>query len=260
MEARVPDARDTVRGTSHARPSASVTTPWRLLRVWLMVVADPQSARPATCIGGWSLTDAFYMASITLTTVGFREVRELDEALRLWTTVLAITGVALIFGTVGIITEELVGTRRAGDGAVHCYGRATTSSSAGTAASVAVAELRTTGTGCGRRRQRAADRSRGRTGFVVAGALRTTRRPSAGVDRACGLTATMDLTRTTYAILSARAQPEPFIVGRARRSGRGEAAAPAPSSVSPYDGRSAAAELAAGRASTSSTRLCRTVS
>ena len=41
---------------------------------------------------GWSFTDAVYMTVITLTTVGYREVRPLDISGQLWTIVLLITG------------------------------------------------------------------------------------------------------------------------------------------------------------------------
>ncbi len=34
---------------------------------------------------GWSFTDALYMTVITLTTVGYREVRPLDTTGQLWT-------------------------------------------------------------------------------------------------------------------------------------------------------------------------------
>jgi ion channel len=44
---------------------------------------------------GWSFTDALYMTVITLTTVGYREVRELDTTGQVWTMVLLVTGWAL---------------------------------------------------------------------------------------------------------------------------------------------------------------------
>ena len=57
---------------------------------------------------GWSLSDALYMTVITLTTVGFKEVRELDDVGRLITMAAAFSGAALIFGGVGIMAETLV--------------------------------------------------------------------------------------------------------------------------------------------------------
>ncbi|HEU4847985.1 MAG TPA: potassium channel protein [Rubrobacteraceae bacterium] len=46
---------------------------------------------------GWSFTDAVYMTVITVTTVGYREVRPLDTTGQLWTMVLLITGVGTLF-------------------------------------------------------------------------------------------------------------------------------------------------------------------
>ena len=46
---------------------------------------------------GWSFTDAVYMTVITLTTVGYREVRPLDTTGQLWTIALLITGVGTLF-------------------------------------------------------------------------------------------------------------------------------------------------------------------
>ena len=46
---------------------------------------------------GWSFTDALYMTVITLTTVGYKEVRVLDASGQLWTMLLLITGVGTLF-------------------------------------------------------------------------------------------------------------------------------------------------------------------
>jgi voltage-gated potassium channel len=48
------------------------------------------------------------MTVITLTTVGFREVQPLNDAGRVWTMLLSLAGVGLIFGSVGIVAEYLV--------------------------------------------------------------------------------------------------------------------------------------------------------
>jgi len=45
---------------------------------------------------GWSFLDSLYMTIITLTTVGFREVRELDDSGRIFTMLLIISGVGAI--------------------------------------------------------------------------------------------------------------------------------------------------------------------
>jgi len=57
---------------------------------------------------GWSLDDALYMTVISLTTVGYKEVRELDDLGRLWTMIVAIAGVGILFGTIGIVAEAVV--------------------------------------------------------------------------------------------------------------------------------------------------------
>jgi voltage-gated potassium channel len=57
---------------------------------------------------GWSISDAIYMTVITLTTEGFKEVRELGDAARAWTILLAVAGVGIIFGTVGFVAETFV--------------------------------------------------------------------------------------------------------------------------------------------------------
>jgi voltage-gated potassium channel len=81
------------------------------VRIWLAVVIG------AIVIGttgflvlepGWRLIDALYMTVITLTTVGFREVQPLGDAGRVWTMILSLAGVGLIFGSVGIVAEYLV--------------------------------------------------------------------------------------------------------------------------------------------------------
>ncbi len=45
----------------------------------------------------WTFIDALYMNVITLTTVGYREVRDLDTTGQLWTMALLITGVGTLF-------------------------------------------------------------------------------------------------------------------------------------------------------------------
>jgi voltage-gated potassium channel len=57
---------------------------------------------------GWSFADGIYMTVITLTTVGYKEVRDLDGVGRTWTMLLAIAGVGIIFGTIGIVAESVL--------------------------------------------------------------------------------------------------------------------------------------------------------
>jgi voltage-gated potassium channel len=64
---------------------------------------------------GWSLSDAAYMTVMTMTTVGFREVREVtDLPVRLWTMLVAISGVAIIFGSIGIVAETILSEAASG--------------------------------------------------------------------------------------------------------------------------------------------------
>lgn len=63
---------------------------------------------------GWNLSDALYMAVITLTTVGYREVNEMDAAGRVWTMLLAVAGVGIIFGTVGVVAEAVLADAASG--------------------------------------------------------------------------------------------------------------------------------------------------
>jgi voltage-gated potassium channel len=46
---------------------------------------------------GWSFLDALYMTVIVLTTIGFSEVRELDDSGRVFTIILAVLGIGAIF-------------------------------------------------------------------------------------------------------------------------------------------------------------------
>jgi voltage-gated potassium channel len=85
----------------------------RLLRfagMWLAVVLAILlvGATGYVVLAGWPIGDALYMTVITLTTVGFREVRELDTVGRVWTSLLSITGVVIIFGTIGLVAETFV--------------------------------------------------------------------------------------------------------------------------------------------------------
>jgi voltage-gated potassium channel len=64
---------------------------------------------------GWSPSDALYMTVITLTTVGFREVREMVAfPERLWTMGLAVAGVGIIFGSIGIVAEAILSEAASG--------------------------------------------------------------------------------------------------------------------------------------------------
>ena len=94
-------------GTMRARPDRRLV---RFGAMWAGLVAAVALVGTVGYIAllGWSVADALYMTVITLTTVGFREVRELDNVGRTWTGILSISGVAIIFGTVGLVAESFV--------------------------------------------------------------------------------------------------------------------------------------------------------
>jgi voltage-gated potassium channel len=81
------------------------------VRLWLVVVALTVAIGSTgfVVLERWPPSDALYMTVITLTTVGFREVRELDATGRLWTMILSVAGVGIIFGSVGIVAESVLG-------------------------------------------------------------------------------------------------------------------------------------------------------
>ena len=105
-----------VRATGRHRPRearlpAPATITATHVRIWLAVIVGCIAVGTAGYFviePGWQLLDALYMTVITLTTVGFREVQPLTDAGRVWTMILALTGVGLIFGSVGIVAEYLV--------------------------------------------------------------------------------------------------------------------------------------------------------
>ena len=175
----------------------------------------------------WSLGDGLYMTVITLTTTGFREVQELDSAGRLWTGILSIVGVVLIFGTVGIVAESFMAEavsgrrerRRMAD-AVHELEGHYILCGYGRVGSTAARELEHTDVAFvvvdinqASLEQAAAD---GR--LVVAGdATRDEVLETAGIRRARGLITTTDSdANNVYITLSARAlNSKLFIISRA---------------------------------------------
>jgi len=79
------------------------------VRLWLTAVLLTVAIGTAGyVVMGWTIGDAAYMTGITLTTVGYKEVHELDGIGRLWTVLVAVAGVAIIFGSVGIVAEAVL--------------------------------------------------------------------------------------------------------------------------------------------------------
>lgn len=87
----------------------------RHVRIWFaVVVAVVVTGAIGFVAQGWGLSDALYMTVITMTTVGFREVRELDDLGRAWTMLLAVSGVGIIFGSIGIVAESILSEAASG--------------------------------------------------------------------------------------------------------------------------------------------------
>ncbi len=81
---------------------------WGLIWLGIVALVTTVGTLGYVVFFGWSLGDGLYMTAITLTTVGYKEVRELDALGRAWTILVALAGVGIIFGTVGIVAETFV--------------------------------------------------------------------------------------------------------------------------------------------------------
>ena len=196
---------------------------WVLAVVGLAVIG----ATGYVVIEGWSFLDGLYMAVTTMTTVGFREVHELTLGGRVWTMLMALSSIGVIFGTVGLVAENVItdvasGRRRArrmsrmieglqGHWVVCGFGRVgsmVASELVGDGNRVVVIDIREDSL------QRAED-----AGYLVVhgdGATDEVLR-KAGVERAKGLVAAIDSdAQNVYVTLTARSlNPGLFILGRA---------------------------------------------
>jgi len=85
--------------------------PVSMILMWIVVVAGISlvGAMGYMILQGWNLLDSLYMAVITLTTTGFREVHALSPAGQVWTMILSVIAIGIIFGTVGIVAEQTMG-------------------------------------------------------------------------------------------------------------------------------------------------------
>ena len=83
----------------------------RIARVFLLfVTVIVIGASGYKILGGeeWSFLDSIYMAVITLSTVGFDEVRELTPNAKIWTIILISFGIGIVFYAFSQATELIL--------------------------------------------------------------------------------------------------------------------------------------------------------
>ena len=81
----------------------------QLLRVALVLAALTACGTAGfVIIEGWSLLDSLYMAIITLTTVGFAEVRPLTQSGRLFTIIYLVIGLGVFMQSLVYLGEVVV--------------------------------------------------------------------------------------------------------------------------------------------------------
>jgi voltage-gated potassium channel len=80
--------------------------PWLALALFTVVLVI--GTLGYMLIEGWSAWDAFYMTTISVTTVGYREVHEMSRAGQLWTALVLFGGVATLFYTASIVMALVV--------------------------------------------------------------------------------------------------------------------------------------------------------
>jgi voltage-gated potassium channel len=201
------------------------------VRAWLVAVAVATFTFTLlfSALEGWSASDALFMTVTTLTTVGYGQIKPLDEIGRVVAMAAAITGAVLLFGGVGIMAEVVLAeigsgrrerrkmqeriARLSGHYIVCGFGRvgATVARELdGSGRDVVVVDIL----------PESIERARA-SGFLVVGGDATTEDTllAAGIQRAAGLVATIDEdVYNVYVVLSARTlNPSLFIVGRANQ-------------------------------------------
>ncbi len=163
-------------------------------------------------IEGWNALDAFYMTAITLTTVGFGEVRPLTTYGRIFTVALLVAGVAFIaYGLEYLLTANLGNTwrKRRMMQTINSLENHVIVSGYGRVGQSAVASLLNS-----KRKVVVIERDPEKTAeldqldlvYIVGDATRDEALQQAGIDRAWGmLICTGDDSRNLFIVLSARA-------------------------------------------------------
>ncbi|HET7473741.1 MAG TPA: potassium channel family protein, partial [Candidatus Limnocylindrales bacterium] len=206
----------------------------RHIRVWLTIIAATALIGTAgyVVLFRWNVVDSVYMTVITMTTVGFREVRELvDWPERLWTMLIAVAGVGIIYGSIGIVAEAVVAEASSGRREQRRMAETIASLSGhyllcgyGRVGSTVAREL----VHAGQElvvidiEPASLERARADGHLIVEGdATNDDTLRKAGIARARGLVATIDSdANNVYVTLSARAlNPRLFVVGRANAEG-----------------------------------------
>lgn len=89
--------------------SLSADDPWARLRAGLLVLAGVLGfGTVGYMVLGLAPLDALYQAVTTVTTVGFRELGEIDAAWMIFTIVLVLTGTGTVLYLLGVMLETLV--------------------------------------------------------------------------------------------------------------------------------------------------------
>jgi voltage-gated potassium channel len=89
-------------------PSSSTVTNKALRGIGLLVVVLLIGTFGYMIIEDWSLLDALYMTVITITTVGYGEIHNVDEAGRIFTIILIFMGMGSVAYTAGVMAQAMV--------------------------------------------------------------------------------------------------------------------------------------------------------
>lgn len=104
------------RSTARGRGKRQAYEPFKALRgvrnaILLLALIVVTGTVGYMVFEGWSLSDAFYMTVISITTAGYNEVRELDTSGRIWTMFVLVSGVGMLFyGIVSLVQLAVEGT------------------------------------------------------------------------------------------------------------------------------------------------------